>query len=139
MLSVSRVATERQNELARGCGRLRRFLLPEILEPRRRQFGVADRVLDCAMAEPILDGPRVVSGVRQGVAAAVAEHVGMHREIEASALANAFYQAIDGVRRERAAALGRKHKAAVRELPAKLAQGPDFVAAERVNARACRS
>ena len=39
------------------------------------------------MAEPVLDSPGVVSGVRQCVAAAMAQHVGMQREIEASALA----------------------------------------------------
>jgi hypothetical protein len=44
--------------------------------------------------------------------------VGVHQEIEAGALANAFDEAINGVGRERAAALGREDKAAVGELPA---------------------
>ena len=98
-----------------------RLVPPEILEPRRRQLGIADGVLDCSMAEPILNGPRVVSGVRQCVAAAMAQRVRVHREIEASTLPNAFNQAIDSVGRERAAALGCEYKAAVRELPAKFA------------------
>jgi len=41
----------------------------------------------------------------------------MQREIEASTLPNAFNQAIDSVRRERAAALGRKHTGEVRVKP----------------------
>jgi hypothetical protein len=49
------------------------------------------------MAEPVLDGPGIVPGVRQCVAAAMAEHVGVDREGEARALPNAFNQAIDRV------------------------------------------
>jgi hypothetical protein len=48
------------------------------------------------MAEPILDCPGVVAGVRQRVSTAVPQHVGMDQEVEAGALANAFYQAING-------------------------------------------
>jgi hypothetical protein len=42
-------------------------------------------------------------------------------KIEASALANAFNQAINRVRRERAAALSCENKTTVRELPPELA------------------
>ena len=48
---------------------------PEILEPRRRKLGVAHRVLDVAVAEIGLQGARIVSLVRQRVAAGVPEHV----------------------------------------------------------------
>jgi len=39
--------------------------LPEIFERRRAQSRLARRVLDRAVAEPILDAPRVVAGARQ--------------------------------------------------------------------------
>ena len=50
---------------------------PKILKSCRRQLGVAHRVLDVAVAQPVLKRPGVVTGVRQGVAARVAEHVAM--------------------------------------------------------------
>jgi hypothetical protein len=58
------------------------------------------------MAQPVLDCPGVVAGVRQRVSASVAEHVRMHQEIEAGALADALDQAVDGIRGERATAFG---------------------------------
>ena len=54
--------------------------------------------------------------IGQRVAAAVAQHVAMHLEGHSSALTYALDKAIDGVGRERAAALGREHKAASREI-----------------------
>ena len=45
-------------------------------------------------------------GVRQCVAAAVAQHVGVNQEVEASTLADALYQSIDGIWREWTATLG---------------------------------
>jgi hypothetical protein len=69
------------------------------------------------------------------LASASPHHVSMNLEIEAGALPNAFDQAIDGVRCERATALGRKDKAAVRELSPNFAQSPDFVAAQGMYAR----
>ena len=35
-----------------------------ILEPRRRQLGVANRLLDRAMARPILQRPRIMPALR---------------------------------------------------------------------------
>ena len=58
------------------------------------------------MAEPIVNAPRVVAGVGQGVAASVPEHVGVSRKGEAGAPADAFDQPIDGVGRKGAPALG---------------------------------
>jgi hypothetical protein len=57
------------------------------------------------MAEPILDASRVMARIGQGVAASVAEHVGMDQKAEAGALADALDQAVDGVGRERTTAL----------------------------------
>jgi hypothetical protein len=48
---------------------------PEIFERRRAQLRVSGRVLDRSMADPVLNAPRVVAGVGQGVAAGVAQHV----------------------------------------------------------------
>jgi hypothetical protein len=49
-------------------------LAPEVLEPDRGQLGVSEAVLYRAVAEPILDSPRVVAGVGEGIAAGVTEH-----------------------------------------------------------------
>src|SRR5215472_1519304 len=51
------------------------FSAPEVLEPMRRQLGVAHRVLNVLVAEPSLKRPGVVAGVGQRVAAAVPQHV----------------------------------------------------------------
>jgi hypothetical protein len=92
-------------------------LLPEILKPSLRKLCVANRVLDRLMPKPILNCPRIVASVGQGVAAAVPQHVSMDLEFEASALTNAFDQAINSIRRERAAALSSEDCATVpREL-----------------------
>ena len=50
-------------------------LPPQLFEPRRVGGGVADGVLDVAMAEVVLDQPGVRALVGQGVAAGVAQHV----------------------------------------------------------------
>jgi len=66
------------------------------------------------MAEPILDGPRIVAGVRQRVAAGVAEHVDVDGEVKAGALTDALYKPIDGVGGERRSPLGLENIAASR-------------------------
>ena len=50
-------------------------LPPQLLEPCRIGGGVADGVLDVAVAEVVLDQPGVRALVGQGVAAGVAQHV----------------------------------------------------------------
>src|SRR5215470_13661159 len=57
------------------------------------------------MAEPVLDQPRVVASIGQGVAAGVAQHVSMDPKRQLGALANGLHEAVDGVSGERAAAL----------------------------------
>jgi hypothetical protein len=52
------------------------------------------------MTEPVLDQPRVVAGVSQGVSAGVAQHVSMDPERQLGALANGFHEAINGVSRK---------------------------------------
>src|SRR3974390_1472136 len=62
-----------------GCGvSTARFGLsptPEVLELRRRQLGVPDRVLDRFMPEVVLNAARIVAGIGQGVAAGMPQHV----------------------------------------------------------------
>ena len=65
----------------------------------------------------------------------MAEHVSVDREGEAGALADALNQPIDGVGRERSAALGGEDEGLVRRLPPQLPQRSDLVAGERTGAR----
>src|SRR5262249_18305030 len=57
-----------------------RRLSPEVLKAIRRKFGVTHRVLDVLVSEPDLERPSVVARVRQGVAAAMSQHVRMDRK-----------------------------------------------------------
>jgi hypothetical protein len=54
-----------------------RSIPPEVLEPIRRQLGVAHRVLDVLVAKVCLQRPGVVAGICEGEAAGVPKHVGM--------------------------------------------------------------
>jgi hypothetical protein len=90
-------------------------LPPKVLERRRAQLRVARRVLDRPVAEPVLNAPRVVVGIGQGVAPGVAQHASVDRKGEAGARADALDVAVDGIGRERAAAPWRRHHACVSE------------------------
>jgi hypothetical protein len=52
-------------------------LSPEILEPHRRQLGIAPRVLDVAMAEVGLQSAGIMSSIRKRVPTSVPEHMGV--------------------------------------------------------------
>ena len=91
------------------------------------------------MTQPILNSPCIVTGVRQCVAAAVPQHVCMHREVGAGALANSLDKPIDGVRGERSAALGREHESQVGEMPTKLTQCPYLMAPQLGEWTACQT
>src|SRR6516165_10163906 len=84
------------------------------------------------MAEPVLDQPRVMAGIGQGVAAGVAQLVSMDPERQLGALANGFHEAINGVSRKWTAALGLKDES-TRRIALQLAQHAQFVAADRVD------
>src|SRR5262249_3593035 len=90
------------------------------------------------MAEPVLDQPRVMASIGQGVAAGVAHHVSMDPEWQLGALANGLHEAVDGVSSKRAAALGLEDES-TRRVALQLAQHAQFVAADGVDWRACRS
>ena len=57
-----------------------RDLPPEVFEPIRGQLGVAHRVLDVVVPEVGLQSARIVPGIGQRIAAAVAQHVRMDRK-----------------------------------------------------------
>jgi hypothetical protein len=73
------------------------------------------------MTEPVLDCPRVMSGVCQSVAAAVPKHVRMDFEWETGSFADTLDKPIDLVRGEGTAALSGENVLAVRKLPLQLA------------------
>src|SRR5215471_17256076 len=84
------------------------------------------------MAEPDLDQPRVMAGIGQGVAAGVAQHVGMDPERQLGARANGLHEAVDCVSRKWAAALGLKDES-TRRIALQLAQHAQFIASDRVD------
>lgn len=56
------------------------LVAPEPFEPIRRKLGVAHRMHDVSVPEIVLDGPGVVTVVREFVAARMSEHVRVHGE-----------------------------------------------------------
>ena len=66
---------------------------PKILESRRRQFCVADSMLDVFMAEIGLQGPSVVALISKSVASGKPKHVRMSFEPELRYGAGAFHHA----------------------------------------------
>ena len=84
------------------------------------------------MAEPVLDQPRVMAGIGQGIAAGVAQHVGMDPEGQLRALANGLHEAVDRVSGKWAAAFGFKDES-TRRIALQLAQHAQFVAAGLLN------
>src|SRR6516162_6772219 len=84
------------------------------------------------MAEPVLDQAGVMAGIGHGVAAGVAQHVGMDPERQLGALANGFHEAINGISRKWAAAFSLKD-GSTRRIALQLAQHAQFVAAGLLN------
>jgi hypothetical protein len=56
------------------------LILPKRIEPLRRKFVVAHRVLDILVPEVVLHRARVLSVVRQFISARVPQHMRMHRK-----------------------------------------------------------
>ena len=65
-----------------GGHRVLILFLPKIFKPFRGQLGILCRMLDIAMAEPLLNGSRVMSIVGHS---GVAQHVRVDREGELDA------------------------------------------------------
>src|SRR5205814_8162733 len=70
---------------------------PKVFESFLAQFRIASRVLNGAMAEPVLNSPRVVAGIREGIAASVPERMDVNFEREAGRLPDAFDHPVDGI------------------------------------------
>jgi len=80
-------------------------LSPEILEARRRQLGIAHRVLDVLVAEVGLQGARVVALIGQSEAAGMTQHVRMRFERQPGGSTGALDHASEPGSRERRTAL----------------------------------
>ena len=78
---------------------------PEILEPRRGQLGVADRVLDVLVTEVSLKRPRVVPLIRKRVSASMTQHMRVRFETQLGHCARSLDHAGEAGRREGRAAL----------------------------------
>ena len=78
-----------------------RVLPPKILEPRRRQFCVPDRVLDIAMAQLSLHRPSIVALVGKRIATGVAQHVRVSLQPESSLHTSTLDHSRKTSRRER--------------------------------------
>jgi hypothetical protein len=81
---------------------------PKVLEARGRQFRVAHRVLDVAVSEVSLQGPRVMPSVRQRVPTGVPEHVRVGLEAKPRLDASPLDHPREPCRGERRSALRRK-------------------------------
>src|SRR5450631_780280 len=108
---------------------------PEVFEARGAQCRVSRGVLDRDMAQPVLDCSGVDTAIGQRVAARMPQHVEVDRKRKLCARADGLDQPVDGVWRERRAALGGEHIAAVRMLPAQCRQRAQFVATDWMNRR----
>ena len=86
------------------------LIAPEILEARGRKFGVADGVLDVAVAEIILDRSCVMSIASQLEASGVAQHMRMSLERKARFFPRPLHQPIKAIDREGPPAFAHKHE-----------------------------
>jgi hypothetical protein len=80
----------RQQHRLHAAPRWLRLIAPKVFEPLLAQFRISRGVLNGAMAEPILNGPDIVTLVCQSVAAGVPQHVHMDLERKAGPLAYPF-------------------------------------------------
>jgi hypothetical protein len=110
-------------------------VLPEILEPRWRQLGVAHCVLNIPVAEVSLQGAGVVALVSQGKTAGVPQHMRMGLEGQLGLPARPFDHAGEASRAERCPAFRGKHEGRLGFLFAlKPPQRPQFVPEDWVGA-----
>ena len=86
------------------------LVAPEILEARRRQLSVSNRVLNVAVAEIILDRSCVMSIASQLEASGVAQHMRMSLERKARFFPRPLHQPIKAIDREGSPAFAHKHE-----------------------------
>src|SRR3954471_21339929 len=112
------------------------FIIEKTFEPLRREFGVPRRVLDVAVAQPLLQGAGVVAVVVELEAAGVPEHVRVDGKREFGRVADPCEQLPEGGHGQRPFALADEHVGRAADLLALDApQGAYLVAADQVHAR----
>src|SRR6516162_7122471 len=89
---------------------------PEVLEARRRKFGVPHRVLDVAVSEVSLQCPRVVPSVCQGVTTGMPEHVWVRLEPKPSLVSRSLGHAREPCGGEGRSAFRGEHEGRLRLL-----------------------
>jgi hypothetical protein len=108
-------------------------VVPEILEPIGSHLGVSNRVLDIFVAHVVLERSGVMPIVGELEASRVPEHVGVNRECEPCRFSGSGDHFEEACSRGGTTALGDKDVSGFHILPAKLTQGSDFLAAQRMN------
>ena len=63
---------------------VRASVVPEPVEPVRRELGVPDRVLDVFVSQVMLDRSSVVAIIGELEPTSMAQHVGMYRKLKTS-------------------------------------------------------
>src|SRR6516225_3725996 len=89
---------------------------PKVLEPVGRHFGVPDGVLDVLVPEVVLQGPRVVSIVRELESTGMAKHVWVDREWHVGGFPDALDEAVETDGAHWPAALGNEYVGVLRVL-----------------------
>ena len=137
MSHVSPSRNQRERTLlksAQGVLLERRLVLPEVLEPLRRQLGVAYGVHDILVPEVMLEGSRVTPIVGELVAARVPEHMWMYWELKLGSDCQTRKQLSKARRRHRGPALGHEHVAAATILALEGSQAPHLLPTELLHA-----
>jgi hypothetical protein len=91
-------------------------LSPKVLEPCRRQLGVAHRVLNVSVPEIGLQRLGVVAGIGQRIATGMPQHVGMNPELEARLDTGPLYHLGETRRAERSATFRQEYELGLRRL-----------------------
>jgi hypothetical protein len=107
----------------------------EAFEARRRQLGIAHRVLDRLVAEIALDRAGIDALIGQLIAASVPEHVRVYLHVETRSLARTVHHRLEASGREWRAALADKDERRVCRLALKAAQDAQFTARQGVRRR----
>ena len=107
-------------------------VVPQTVEPVGGELGVADGMLNAAVAEILLQGAGVDALIRQCKTSAMSELVRMDRPSEAGRLADRCQRLAEPGRGHRAAALGLKDELSLGPVAPQLAQSTDLGATQRL-------
>src|SRR5262249_39357736 len=118
------------------CCKINLYLIPpKTLEPRRRQLGVAHRVLDRLVAQIALDRARIDALIGQLVTTSMAQHVRVDFHVEARSLSRALHHRLKTPRRKRCPTLAHKDEVRSCRLPFQPAQGAQLTPGQGVRCR----